>query len=76
MTDGVTGLVVDPTDLDVFGAAVSRLLADRPLAERLARAARERVERDFLEPRHLHQWVDVIERALTSPGRTASGPSR
>ena len=76
VTDGVTGLVVDPTDLEAFGAAVSRLLTDGPLSERLARAARDRVEQDYLEPRHLHQWVDLIEPALTSSGRTASGPSR
>ena len=76
VTDGVTGLIVDPTDLEAFGAAVSRLLADGPLSERLARAARDRVEQDYLEPRHLHQWVDLIERALTLSGRTASGPSR
>jgi trehalose synthase len=62
--DGETGLLVDPHDLAAFGEAVVRVLTDRGLAERLGAAARERVRADFLEPRHLGQWVDVIEVAL------------
>jgi trehalose synthase len=64
VTDGETGLLVDPHDLAAFGEAVVRLLTDRGLAERLGAAGRERVRTDFLEPRHLGRWVDVIERAL------------
>jgi trehalose synthase len=64
VTDGETGLLVDPQDLAGFGEAVVRLLTDRGLAERIGAAGRERVRTDFLEPRHLGQWVDVIERAL------------
>jgi trehalose synthase len=67
VTDGETGLLIDPEDLTAFGDAVVRLLADRALAQRLGAAARERVRTDFLEPRHLGQWVDVIERALSVP---------
>jgi trehalose synthase len=66
ITDNVSGLLVDPRDLDAFGDAVVRVLADRELADRLGTAARERVRSDFLEPRHLGQWVDVIERALAT----------
>ena len=65
VTDGVTGLMVDPADLDAFGHAVVRLLADPTLAGRLGAAARERVHHEFLGPRHLAQWVDVIERAIS-----------
>jgi trehalose synthase len=69
VADGETGLLVDPTDLVAFGDAVARVLADHDLAQRLGTAARERVRTDFLEPRHLGQWVDVIERAFsTLPG--------
>ena len=68
VTDGVTGLLVDPVDLDAFGEAVARLLGDRGLAEGMGAAARETVHSQFLEPRHLAQWVDVIERALGPPG--------
>jgi trehalose synthase len=67
VTDGVTGLVVAPTDLAAFGQAVCRALSEPALAERLAEAAHERVRLEFLEPRHLAQWVEIIE-AL--PART------
>ena len=60
--DEVTGLVVEPTDLRAFGEAVCRLLTDEDLAQRLATAAHERVREHFLEPRHLGQWVDIVER--------------
>jgi trehalose synthase len=60
--DEVTGLLVDPRDLGGFGHAICRLLSDEALAQRLGSAARERVRERFLEPRHLHQWVDLIER--------------
>jgi trehalose synthase len=58
--DGVHGLMVDPLDLTAFGAAVARLLQDGELAARLGAAAREKARADYLEPRHLRQWVDVL----------------
>jgi trehalose synthase len=71
--DQVTGLLVDPTDLAAFGHAVCRVLADRELAERLGRAARERVRSEYLEPRHLAQWVDLI---AGLPGPPAAVPAK
>jgi trehalose synthase len=70
--DEVTGIVVDPRDLAGFGRAVCRLLDDDALAARLGAAARERVRDQFLEPRHLRQWVNLIE--LLTPA-TARGPA-
>jgi trehalose synthase len=64
IADGEDGLCVDPRDLDAFGAAVARLLRDDDLAGRLGAAARERALRDYLAPRHLHQWVEVIAAVL------------
>jgi len=64
--DEVTGLLVDPGDLAAFGHAICRLLNDPALSERLGSAARERVRERFLEPRHLRQWVDLIERLPAS----------
>jgi trehalose synthase len=65
--DRVTGLLVAPHDLAAFGHAVSRLLTDGRLADRLGAAARERVREHFLEPRHLRQWLEVIQRLPTTP---------
>jgi trehalose synthase len=68
ITDGITGLLVDPRDLAAFGAAVCRLLEDPELAARLGRAAHERVHDDFLEHRHLRQWVELLERLPAAAG--------
>ena len=70
--DEVTGIIVDPTDETAFGHEICRLLSDRSLAQRLGAAGRARVGERFLQPRHLAQWVDVVER-LSSPAlsRTA-----
>jgi trehalose synthase len=70
--DGVTGLLVDPEDLAGFGRALCRLLNDRDLAERLGAAAKERVREHFLEPRHLGQWVNVIELLTPAAARASS----
>jgi trehalose synthase len=61
IVDEVSGLLLDdPSDLRAFGHAVSRLLADPMLAERLGAGARTRVRERFLEPRHLEQWVELL----------------
>ncbi len=63
IADGEHGLLVeDPADLGAFAAGLRRLLADRALAARLGRAARERVRERFLAVRHLGQYADLIER--------------
>lgn len=64
--DRVTGLLVAPDDLAAFGHAVIRLLTDQRLARRLGDAARQRVSEHFLEPRHLRQWLEIIQRLPTS----------
>jgi trehalose synthase len=73
--DEVTGLVVPAADLNAFGYAVSRLLNDAALAERLATAAHERVRREFLEPRHLRQWVELVDALpLEAPAQDSTRP--
>jgi trehalose synthase len=62
--DGVTGLLVAPTDLAAFGEHVSSLLADPHEAERMGEAAQTRVRDLFLGPRHLGEYVDLLERVL------------
>ncbi|MCA9512197.1 MAG: glycosyltransferase [Myxococcota bacterium] len=47
LRDGETGLVVKPHDPASIAQAIDRVLADGATATRLARAARERIERDF-----------------------------
>jgi trehalose synthase len=66
---GVDGLTVEPSDLAAFGAAVGRLLHDGGLAARLGDAAREKARADFLEPRHLGEWVGVLAPLLPAAPR-------
>ncbi len=53
-------LLKDPTDLEAFGQALGCLLESRELAQRLGRSARRRVLSQFLAPRHLTQYVDLL----------------
>jgi trehalose synthase len=63
IADGVHGLLVaDPYDLGAFGAAVRRLLEDRPLAERLGCNARERVRQEYLGLRHVLRYARLLGR--------------
>jgi glycosyltransferase involved in cell wall biosynthesis len=47
LSDGQSGLQVPQHDAAALADAMGRLLADPTLCERLAQAARERIERDF-----------------------------
>jgi len=62
--DGRTGVLVDPRDLAGFGARVSELLDDPHRAERMGEAAQAEVRDHFLGPRHLAQYVELLERVL------------
>jgi len=58
---GESGLLVDdPYDLAAFGAAVGRLLHDRPYAERLGEQAHRRANDELLADRHLERWGQVF----------------
>jgi trehalose synthase len=64
--DGRTGYLVEPTDLAEFGDRVNRLFADPHAAERMGEAAQTRVRDLFLGPRHLGQYVELLERVLVA----------
>ena len=54
--DGVTGLLAAERDVDGLADAMHRIARDRSLADRLGRAAREKVERDL----DLDRWNDKL----------------
>jgi glycosyltransferase involved in cell wall biosynthesis len=56
--DGDSGLLVEPGDAVQLADALERLLKDRPLAERLSRGGRERIEQRF----DLDHCVDPLVR--------------
>ena len=66
--DGVSGLLVTPSDEDALAAAVTRLADDLELRRRIAAAGRARVERDY----NLTANVDRLVREFAS--RLASSP--
>ncbi len=60
--DGRHGLLLrDPTDLDAFGEALHRLLADGALAAKLGDGAHERARDEFNGLRHLLEYGHLIE---------------
>jgi trehalose synthase len=64
--DGVDGVLIDdPHDVDAAGRAISTLLNDQGLASRLGAAARNKVVRHFLPPRHLLQYAELIEECVS-----------
>jgi len=62
--DGVTGRLVEPRDLRAFGEQVRALLDDPHEAERMGEAAQLRVRDLFLGPRHLGQYVELLDTVL------------
>lgn len=62
--DGVSGFLVAPTDVMAWAEAVMRLVHDEGLQDRMAVAARSRVERHFRLEDHFAQ-IQTIYRELT-----------
>jgi trehalose synthase len=61
IVDGNSGILLDdPRDLAGYGAALRRLLADPPAAERAGERARERVREEFLSPRSLLEYLELV----------------
>jgi glycosyltransferase involved in cell wall biosynthesis len=57
--DGVTGLLVDPGDVDGLATALLELAADPSRREELGRAARERATATAASPAVVEQWRSV-----------------
>jgi trehalose synthase len=63
--DGETGrLIRDPADLEEFGSAVSEILDDDELRERLGEGARTRALDLHLGDTHLDKWLGVMRAVL------------
>jgi trehalose synthase len=73
MVDGESGVLVEPRDLDSFGAAVRDLLSDQDRAQRMGVAAQARVRDQFLGVRHLTEFEDLCERVLRDAEGQESG---
>lgn len=56
----VSGVLVDPSDLERFGAAVTTLLRDPGTATAMGAAARARVAQEYLAPRYLDRSFRLL----------------
>jgi glycosyltransferase involved in cell wall biosynthesis len=69
---GDAALLFDPRDESAIAGAITRLLDDRQLAERLRERGRERV-REFTWARTARATIDSYRRAQAAPGRRRGG---
>lgn len=67
VVDGETGLLVPPGDADAMTEAITRLLTDDALRERLGRAAEARARRDFSWDSICARYEESFRRCL-APG--------
>ncbi len=65
LEDDVSGLLVDPEDIQGIAAAIVRVLGDPALAERMGRAARERVDAFLFTPDEFaERTAELVEKAV------------
>jgi glycosyltransferase involved in cell wall biosynthesis len=67
--DGVTGIVVDPSDIAAMSVAILRFLINPDLAERFGRAARARAEKLFDIATNNTVYEDLFQELATSRAR-------
>ncbi|MFN2594093.1 MAG: glycosyltransferase [Actinomycetota bacterium] len=68
--DGKTGLLVDdPEDLHEYAADVNALLEDPARAAEIGKAARDRVRDNFLGPRHLIQYEELMSKLIQAKAK-------
>jgi trehalose synthase len=63
---GVSGVLVDPRDIDAYAGALVRLLDDPPRAAAMGQAAHLRVRDEYLGSRHLGQYLDLFTRLVAT----------
>jgi colanic acid/amylovoran biosynthesis glycosyltransferase len=64
VTNGVEGFVVPVRDAEAMAGALLRLAREYPLRQRMGRAARARIERDFRLDRQIAQWLQLFRDVL------------
>ena len=70
---GRTGLLVPPHDPDTLAASITRLLADHPYADTLARAGRDLVHERFCVELMVRAVESIYDEAVADERRLAAG---
>jgi trehalose synthase len=74
IVDGISGVLVDdPTVLTAYGEAVLSLLDNGARAQEIGHAAHERIRDEFIAPRHLAQYMALLDR-LDGAGSSQPAP--
>lgn len=61
VVDGVTGFLIDRDDEEAAGKAITRVLMDADLAQRMGEAGRENVRANFLVPSAAPMWAEIVD---------------
>jgi glycosyltransferase involved in cell wall biosynthesis len=72
LTDGETGFLVEPKDVDALAARINTLLGDPSLAERLGRNAREEAARRFTLKRYVDSYLTLLDECAQPAMRLAA----
>ena len=70
VVDGVTGLLVDPLDVDEVARSIGALLANRDLARQLGDAARHRAVSQFSWSRFGAAVASILDEVVRGPGQS------
>ncbi|MEQ9667579.1 glycosyltransferase family 4 protein [Coleofasciculus sp. G2-EDA-02] len=62
VTDGETGFLIPPNNVDALSAALERLLLNPTLAERMGRMGRQQALTHFSEDRRTERFIDIYQR--------------
>jgi glycosyltransferase involved in cell wall biosynthesis len=65
--EGVTGVLVPPSDAKALVTAIERFLDDRSLGEKMGKAAATYARENFGLPRYQDKMRDVIDRLVAAP---------
>lgn len=65
ISDGITGFLVPPNDVDALSTALLRLLANPVLAEQMGQAGRQRALTEFSEDRRTENFLEIYQQLCT-----------
>ena len=62
--DGVTGLTVEPSDIEGLAQALKKMTIDKDCRTRMGKAARQRVEKEYTMEKMLQKTYDLYEKLV------------
>ncbi len=72
ITDGESGLLVRPSNIEELAVAIERLMDDPALRERIGKNGRKRVMEAYHLPRNIKKLAEVFTRKLSAPDQSGA----